>query len=331
MSGRNARIAASGMAVPERVLPNSWFDELLGENVSDWLESNLTIRERRWAAEGESTADLVEAAARKILESADVTPDQLDLLIVATDTPEYVSPSTAVVVQHRLGATGAGTFDVNTACAGFVTALDMGAKYVQADPRYRRVLVIGAYAMSKFLDLADKKTVTLFADGAAGVLLEADESGEAGLLASRLHSEGRYAEWMGIYGGGTARPADEALLARGDHKLRFVKKFPPEINPDTWERMIREVLADAGHAVEDVGMIFFTQININSIRETMDRLGLPMERTHTVMDRYGYTGSACIPMALAEADAQGRLSRGDLVVFMGSGGGLAFACAAFRW
>lgn len=327
---RNARITATGMAAPERVVPNAWFDERLGENVSEWLESNLTIRERRWLSDGESVADLVERAARTILARAGVAPDELDLIIVATDTPEYVSPSTAVVVQHRLGATGAGSFDVNTACAGFVTALDMGAKYVRADENYDKVLVIGAYAMSRYLDLDDKKTVTLFADGAAGVLLEATGE-DRGFLASQLHSEGQYHDWMGIYTGGSKDPITAEGVARGDHFLKFVKKFPPEINPDTWTRMITEVVAAAGHEVQDIALIAITQININSIRATMERLGLPMERTHTVMDRYGYTGSACIPMVLAEADAAGRLSPGDLVVFMGSGGGLAFACAAFRW
>ncbi|HPF34808.1 ketoacyl-ACP synthase III [bacterium] len=327
---RNARIAATGMAVPDRVVPNAWFNERLGEDVDTWLTENLTIRERRWCAPDESTADLVERAASDILDRAEMDPAEVDLLIVATDTPEFVSPSTASVVQDRLGLTAAGTFDLNTACAGFVTALDAGAKYIRADHRYENVLVLGGYAMSKHLDLDDKKTVTLFADGAAGVLLRADDSGE-GWQAARLHTEGQYHGWMGIYGGGARQPVDAAALAAGDHKLRFVKKFPKEINPETWSRMIRETCGDAGWAVEDVTRFFFTQININSIRETLDVLGLGMERTHCVMDRYGYTGSACIPMALAESDAAGDLRPGDKVVFMGSGGGLMFACAAFTW
>ena len=326
----NAKIIATGMYAPDNVVTNAWFDERLGEDVGTWLVDNLTIRERRWCTPDESTADLVTACAGTLLEKAQLQPADLDLIIIATDTPEYVSPSTAAVVQDRLGATGAGTFDVNTACAGFVTALDMGAKYIRGDERYTNVLVIGAYAMSKYLDLDDKKTVTLFADGAAGVILQADSSG-TGWEAAQLHTEGQYADWMGIYGGGSAQPITQEVVAAGDHKLRFVKKFPKEINPTTWTRMVRETVADAGYQVDDIARIFFTQININSIRETLENLGLPFDKTHCVMDRYGYTGSACIPMCLAEADALGQLNDGDLVVFMGSGGGLAFACAAFTW
>ena len=327
---RNARIIATGMHAPDNVVTNAWFDQRLGKQVSTWLVNNLTIRERRWCREDESTADLVVACAESLLKRTGLPAAALDLIIIATDTPEYVSPSTAAVVQHRLGATGAGSFDVNAACAGFVTALDMGAKYIRSDEQYTNVLVIGAYAMSKYLDLDDKKTVTLFADGAAGVILQADDSGR-GWQAARLHTEGQYAEWMGIYAGGSARPITPAVIAAGDHKLRFVHKFPKEINPITWTRMVRETVAAAGREVPDIARIFFTQININSIRETLANLGLPETRTHCVMDRYAYTGSACIPMCLAEADAQGQLNEGDLVVFMGSGGGLAFACAAFTW
>lgn len=326
----NARIIATGMYAPERVVPNAWFNERLGEDVGTWLEENLTIKERRWCEDDESTADLVLACAQPMLAKARLETTDLDLIIVATDTPEYISPSTAAVVQHRLGALGAGTFDVNTACAGFVTALDMGAKYIRSDSGYTNVLVIGAYAMSKYLNLDDKKTVTLFADGAAGVILQANAQG-IGWQAAQLHTEGQYADWMGIYAGASYKPVTSEVLAQGDHQLRFVKKFPKEINPTTWTRMVRETVAAAGFEVGDLAQIFFTQININSIRETLVNLGLDESRTHCVMDRYAYTGSACIPMCLAEADAQGRLRPGDLVAFMGSGGGLAFACAAFTW
>lgn len=327
---RNAKIIATGMYAPENIVTNEYFNKILGENVGTWLEDNLTIKERRWCKKNESTADLCEKVSDILLNKVNLTAQDLDLIIVSTDTPEYISPSTASVLQHRLGATKAGTFDINTACAGFVTAVDMGAKYIQSDERYNTILVIGAYAMSKYLNLLDKKTVTLFADGAGGVILQSTNK-DVGWQASQLHTEGQYADWMGIYAGGTKTQISEKVMANNDHQLKFVKKFPKELNPIMWTKMVTESVNRAGYQVSDIDKIFLTQININSIRETLDNLGLTMKNTHTVMDRYGYTGSACIPMALAEADEMGEIKPGDLVVFMGSGGGLAFATAVFKW
>jgi 3-oxoacyl-[acyl-carrier-protein] synthase-3 len=327
---RNAKISATAFYAPENIYPNSYFNELLGEDVGTWLEENLTIRERRWCSPDQSTADLAENAARRVLTKANLTPAQIDLIIIATDTPEYISPSTASVVQHRLNAQKAGTFDLNTACAGFVTALDVASKYIRADENYTNILVIGAYAMSKYLNMQDKKTVTLFADGAGAVILSATTD-VSGFLGSQLYTEGQYHDWMGIYAGGTKQVITPEVVKQNDHLLKFVRKFPKEINPHTWTRMITDLSLKLGYKPTDINKIFFTQININSIYETLTNLSLTMLNTHTVMDRYGYTGSACIPMALAEAQEQGQLQKGDLVFFMGSGGGLAFACAAFRW
>ena len=327
---RNAKIIATGMYAPDNVVTNEYFDRLLGEDVGTWLEEYLTIKERRWCNDDESTADLAERVSWILLDKANLKPKDIDLIILSTDTPEYISPSTASVLQYRLGAKNAGTFDINTACAGFVTAVDMGAKYIQTDDQYNNILVLGVYAMSKYLNLEDKKTTTLFADGAGAVILQSTTK-NCGWLASQLHTEGQYADWMGIYAGGTKTSVNKTTIANHDHQLKFVKKFPKEINPITWTKMVTETVSRSGYKVSDIDMIFLTQININGIRETLDNLGLPMEKTHTVMDRYGYTGSACIPMALAEADALGKIKPGDLVVFMGSGGGLAFATTVFKW
>ncbi len=327
---RNAKIIATGMYAPGNIVTNEYFNKLLGEDVGTWLEEYLTIKERRWCNDDESTADLAERVSRILLEKANLKPEDIDLIILSTDTPEYISPSTASVLQYRLGAKNAGTFDINTACAGFVTGVDMGAKYIQTDDQYTNILVIGVYAMSKYLNLEDKKTVTLFADGAGAVILQSTTE-DRGWLASQLHTEGQYADWMGIYAGGTKTSVNKTTIANHDHQLKFVKKFPKEINPITWTKMVTETVNRSGYKVSDIDMIFLTQININGIRETLDNLGLSMEKTHTVMDRYGYTGSACIPMALAEADALGKIKPGDLVVFMGSGGGLAFATTVFKW
>lgn len=326
----NAAIIACGAYAPERIIPNSYFDEYLGENVSEWLTQNVHIHERRWAAADESTADMAEHAARQALARAEMKASELDLIIIATDTPEFISPSTASVLQHRLGATGAGTFDINTACAGFVTALDVGSKYIAADPAYQNVLVVGAYVMSKYLNQDDKKTVTLFADGAGAVILRATEQKNKGFMGSELLSKGQYNEWMGVYAGGTRFPITPEVLNNHDHQLKFVKKFPKELNPETWAAMAERLCVRNEVDPTDVDRYFITQININSIWETLDRLNVERDKGHTIMQHYGYTGSACIPMAFNDAWENGLVNEGDLVFFIGSGGGLAFASAAFR-
>jgi len=327
---RNSIIIGSGSYAPKRVIPNTYFNEILGEDVDTWLRENLTIKERRWCTSEQSTADLCVEAATKALLNANLTPDMLNLIIIATDTPEYISPSTASVVQFRIGAKNAGTFDVNTACAGFVTALDIGNKFIHSDENYEYILVIGVYAMSKYLDLTDKKTVTLFADGAGAVILKSIENSDKGYLTGMLYTEGQYYDWMGIYAGGTHLPLSKEVLDRKDHLLKFVKKFPKEVNPTTWTKMINESCKRVNISPKNIDHFFFTQININSIWEAMDNLGVDRSRAHTIMDRYGYTGSACIPMAFDEARKLGKIKDGEIAVFMGSGGGLAFACAIYK-
>lgn len=327
---QNAIIAGVGAYAPDRRLDNAYFDQQLGENVSTWLEENVEIFERRWCTADESTADLCQFAAEQALDRARLKPEQLQLIIVATDTPEYISPSTASVVQDRLGAKAAGTFDINTACAGFVTALDIGAKYIRADEHYQHILIVGAYAMSKYLNQTDKKTVTLFADGAGAVILSASQEKDHGFLASQLISEGQYHDYMGIYAGGTKRPITPSVLADHGHQLVFAKKFPKTLNPEVWSVMAQHLNEKLGVDSAAVSKYFITQININSIRETMDRLEEQHEKAHTVMHHFGYTGSACIPMAFNDAWEKELIKAGDLVYFIGSGGGLAFASAAFR-
>ncbi|TSA27712.1 MAG: ketoacyl-ACP synthase III [Ignavibacteriales bacterium] len=327
---RNAYIKSTGSFAPDRVLPNKYFNELLGEDVDTWLVENLNIHERHWCNENESTSFLCVQAANRALVNAKLNPEEIDLIIVSTDTPEYISPSTASVVQYKLGAKNAGTFDINTACSGFVTALDVASKYIRSDESYNNILVIGAYAMSKYLDMTDKKTVTLFADGAGAVVVSPTNNSQRGFLASKLYTEGQYHDWMGIYAGGTFQPTTKEVLEQKGQLLKFARKFPKEINPVMWTKMIREITQRLNLTPEKIDHYFFTQLNINSIHETLDNLGIEHERAHTIMDHYGYTGSACIPMALDDAEQKGKLKEGDVVAFIGSGGGLAFASAIFR-
>lgn len=326
---RNAKIIGSAMYAPERVVPNSYFNEILGEDVDTWLQQYVQIYERRWCAENESTADLVEKAVKNAMVDASLNASDVDLLIVATDTPEFISPSTASVIQDRLKLVKAGTFDVNTACAGFVTGLDIATKYIQADTKYNNIIVVGAYAMSKYLNLKDKKTVTLFADGAAAVIL-GSTYGESGYMCSQLLTKGEYNSWMGIYAGGTQQPMTHSVIEQNDHKLKFVHKIPPEINPKIWSQMIKDLCKESNISAFDIHHFFFTQININSIMATLDILGVDHLKATTIMHKYGYTGSACIPMAFDEWRRLGTYKKGDIVCFIGSGGGLAFGASLFK-
>ncbi len=323
-------ITGTGSHVPARVVTNAELADILGTTIEPFVSETLGIRERHFAAPDESTVDLCEPAARRALEAAGLRPEDLDLLIVATDTPEYISPATSSVLHGRLGATNAAAFDVNCGCAGFVTALDVAAKYIRADERYTRILVVGAYAMSKYLDLHDKKTATIFADGAGATVVEARS--HAGVLASELMADGSLCHGMGVFAGGTAEPITPEVLAAGDrNRLRFVEKYPKEINEVGWPRIVRSVLARAGRSVDDVALWLWTQVNRSTIEVVMAHLGVPMERAHTVMHKWGYTGAACIPMALDDAVRAGRVHDGDLLLLTGSGAGLAMACVALEW
>jgi 3-oxoacyl-[acyl-carrier-protein] synthase-3 len=330
MKMREATITGTGSYVPARVVTNAELSRMRGEDIDDFVYNTLGIRERRYCADDESTADLAVEAGKRALESARVSPEDVDLIIVATDTPEYISPATAPVVQARLGALKAAAFDVNSACAGFVTALDIAWKFLRADLRYEKILVIGAYAMSKFIDPHDKKTSTIFADGAGAVVVEPSDS--PGILASELFADGRLASGMGVFAGGTAEPITEQVLREGKrNRLRFVNKYPPEVNEEGWPRIARSVLGSISKKESDVQHWLWTQVNLSTIKTVMAKLGQPMERAHTIMDKWGYTGSACLPMALDDAVKKGKLRKNDLVMFTGSGAGLAMGCIAMQW
>jgi 3-oxoacyl-[acyl-carrier-protein] synthase-3 len=327
-----AHITGTGLYAPERVVDNAYFDRLYDQDVDTFLRTRRGIKERRYAAEGQATSDLVVEAARHALERAGRTAAEVDLIVVATDTPDYLSPSTAAIVQHKLGADRAGSFDLNTACAGFVTALDVARRYVQSEPdRYRVVLVAGAYLMSRFIDFRHRNTATLFADGAGVVVLEPGDDGYGGILTSELETQGQYAEHMGIYVGGAARPADAEAVADQEHLLQFRQKFPATFNRENWSALVRLLSERTGVAPGEVDRYFFTQINLESIHETLDALDVPYDRAHNVMERYGYTGSACVPMALADAASRGVLKAGDTLFLVASGGGAALAAMALRW
>jgi 3-oxoacyl-[acyl-carrier-protein] synthase-3 len=331
MMRRVAQILSTGSYVPERVITNADIDEILGESTSDWLVENVGILERRWMTPDQTTSDLVVEASRKAIERAGIDPQEIDLIIVSTDTPDYLSPGTSVVVQEKLGAVNAGCYDVNSACAGWVTALDQGARYIATEEEMHYVLVAGGYGMSRFLDLSDKKTANLFADGAGAVVLGAGD--ESGFLASKFLAKGEFHDALGIYSGGAFRPCTpENLAVYGPPAVQFVKKFPKTFNTEYWPKLVRGALDKVNLTPDDVDLFLFTQLNLRTIEMIMDILGQPIEKTHWVMDKWGYTGSPCVAMALDDAIAQGRGPLpGEIVLFCASGGGISMASSVWRW
>jgi len=328
---RNAQILSTGSYVPERVVTNAEVDALMGESTNDWLIANVGIRERRWMAPDQVTSDLIVEASKKALERAGISAFDLDLIIVSTDTPDYLSPSTSVVVQSKLGADKAGSYDVNSACAGWVTALDQGARYLMTEPQMKYILVAGGYGMSRFLDFKDKKTANLFADGAGAVVLGVGE--EQGFLASNLLAVGSFHDALGIYTGGTYRPCTPENMAQfGPPKVEFVKKFPKTFNTEYWPKLMQGALDKAGLTFDDVDHYFFTQLNLRTIEFMMDLLKQPIEKTHWVMDKWGYTGSPCVVMALDDAISRGKGPKlGDVILFCASGGGITMASSVWKW
>jgi len=328
---RNVQILSTGSYVPERVVTNAEVDALMGESTNDWLIANVGIRERRWMAPDQVTSDLIVEASKKALERAEISAFDLDLIIVSTDTPDYLSPSTSVVVQSKLGADKAGSYDVNSACAGWVTALDQGARYLMTEPQMKYILVAGGYGMSRFLDFKDKKTANLFADGAGAVVLGVGE--EQGFLASNLLAVGSFHDALGIYTGGTYRPCTPENMAQfGPPKVEFVKKFPKTFNTEYWPKLMQGALDKAGLTFDDVDHYFFTQLNLRTIEFMMDLLKQPIEKTHWVMDKWGYTGSPCVVMALDDAISQGKGPKpGEVILFCASGGGITMASSVWKW
>lgn len=328
---RYAQILSTGSYVPERVITNMDMDAVLGEPVDEWLVKNVGIRERRMMSPDQTTSDLIVEASKKALEKAGIAPADLDLIITSTDTPDYLSPSTSVVIQYKLGAVNAGCYDINSACAGWVTALDQGARNILTEKEYRYILVTGGYGMSRFLDWQDKKTVTLFADGAGAAVIGAGS--QPGFLASKLQAQGEYHDALGIYTGGAFRPCTpQNLETFGPPRVQFVRKFPKTFNLEYWPKLIDGVLEKAGLSVNDIDLFLFTQLNLRTIEAVMGLLNQPMEKTHWIMDKWGYTGSPCVAMALDDAISQGHGPKpGQNVLFCTSGGGISMAASIWRW
>jgi 3-oxoacyl-[acyl-carrier-protein] synthase III len=324
-----ATITATGTYVPEVEVTNDDLRKRFAHlpDFVDKMEASSGILTRWHSKNGAASSDLALKAAKVALERAGKSPADIDLIVLGTDSPDYITPATSVVLQHKLGAKNAGTFDVGCACASFPTGVAAAAGMMATNPAIRTALVVGVYMMHKLCDPNDPMSF-FYGDGAGAAILE--QSDQPGFVTSALQADGQYYKNWGIFAGGTAEPPTEAAVKEGRTLVKMVERYPPEINNEGWPRLVRKLAVNGGFDVKDIDFLIFTQVRKPTIELVMNDLGLPMEKTHTVMEKWGYTGSACIPMALDDAMQQGKIKSGDLVVMIGSGVGYNQAAVAMR-
>jgi 3-oxoacyl-[acyl-carrier-protein] synthase-3 len=326
-NGNRVSITGLGTAVPERVLTN---DELAGmvDTSDEWIVARTGIHERRVAEPGEALSDFCLPAAREALDRAGVRAEDLDLLIVATVTPDMAFPATAALVADQLGAKKAGAYDLSAGCTGFVYALAQAYSMLAAGVG-RRALVIGADLLSKVVDWSDRSTCVLFGDGAGAVVLERVDRG--GFLGFELGADGSGGMELYVAAGGSRKPASIETVTAGEHFARMngreVFKFATRVLVSS----ARELLDEVGLTVDDVDVYVPHQANIRIIDHAAEKLGIPAEKVVVNVDRYGNTSSGSIPLALADAEREGRLNTGSIVLMTGMGAGLTWGSSVMEW
>ncbi len=318
-----ARIAGVGKYLPQRVLTNRDLERMV--DTSDaWIQERTGVRERRLAADHETASSMGLEAARQALAQAEIDPADLDLVIVATTTPDGLFPAVACLLQDGLGAKRAGAFDINAACVGFLSAVATASQFI-ASGVHRRVLVVGSDVLSRIIDWEDRSTCVLFGDGAGAVVLEASERG--GPLSFVLRSDGSGASTL--YAPGPCGPPGSAQPGRYLVEMDGRQIFKFAVN--AMESVTREVVQAAGLELDDIDLVVPHQANLRIINATAKALGLPAERAFVNIDRYGNTSSASIPIALQEACEQGRLHDGDRLLLVSFGGGLVWGGMVIEW
>jgi 3-oxoacyl-[acyl-carrier-protein] synthase-3 len=320
--------AGTGSFLPARVVPNSWFEGFL-DTSDEWIVQRTGIRERRFAAEGETTASMSVEAAKRACAAAGIEPADLDLVVVGTLTPDYQMPSTACLVQDALGAKRAAAFDCSSACTGFLTASHIAESMI-ATGKARRALAVGAETLSRFLDYEDRSSCVLFGDGAgAAVLTPWEECRRGEVLKTTLGAEGDKYDYIIIPGTGSKHPPTPEGLARKDHlihlKGRDVFRFATVKMAELIEQMIE------GIPREEIGLIVPHQVNRRIIDAALDRLGMTDERVVVNIQHYANTSAATVPVALDEAVREGRLEPGMYCVLVAFGAGMTYGASLLRW
>jgi 3-oxoacyl-[acyl-carrier-protein] synthase-3 len=325
---RSVSITGVGSYVPSRVLSNQDLERIV-ETTDEWILSRTGIKERRIAAENEATSDMAAQAATRALTAAQITPEQVDLIIVATITPDMQFPSTACLVQRKLGAMRAAAFDIEAACSGFVYALDIGAHFVQSHT-YNTVLVIGAEKMSSVVDWTDRGTCVLFGDGAGAAVLQNRPSAH-GLLTTCLGADGGKASLLEVPAGGSQQPATAETISNRLHYLRMDGKETFKNAVNAMVTAAEEAMARCELTIEQIKCVIPHQANQRILSAVAERLGAKDEQVFVNVDRYGNTSAASVAIALDEAVRLGRIVRGDLVLMVVFGAGLTWGAAIIEW
>ncbi len=326
--GTKAAITGWGWYSPEKTLTNHDLEKLLATSDS-WIRSRTGIRERHIVGQGDTTSSMGLAAAQAALERAELRPGDIDLVICASTTPDYLLPSSASLIQQRLGAERAGAFDLNAACSGFIYGLTVGSQFIQTGT-YRRVLVVCAEALTRFTNYQDRNTCVLFGDGAAAVVLEPTTQ-NAGVLSTVLGSRGDVEGLLTIEAGGSAKPASAATVAAGDHYMRMRGNEIFKLAVRMMAQASQEALLKAKLTLHDVHAVLPHQANSRIITATQEALGVESHKVYVNVDRHGNTGAASVPLALAEYASTKSLRIGDNLLLVAFGGGLTWGAAVLRW
>ena len=329
--GRRLAAKITGVAgyVPPRLLTNADLERMV-DTTDEWIQQRVGIRERHIVDSGMATSHLATAAAQQLLEKTRTKPEEIDLIIVATVTPDMFFPATACLVQNRIGATRAWGFDLSGACSGFVYALTVGAQFVGAGT-HKKALVIGSDVMSSILDYRDRNTCVLFGDGAGAVLLEPSESDAEGILDFDHDIDGSGGEYLFMPGGGSLHPASHETL---DRKMHYVHQEGKQVFKYAVRRMAEiscGLLERNGYSHKDVALVVPHQANLRIIRAMQERLGLDDSKVMVNIDRFANTTGGTIPLGLCDAVRQGRLKKGDLVVVVAVGAGYTTGGVLMRW
>jgi len=320
-------IIGTGSCLPKRILTNHELEKMV-DTSDEWITTRTGIRERRIAVRGEETSKLAAVAANNALAMAGVAPEEIGLIILATISPDMVMPSCACLVQKEIGATNAFAFDLNAACSGFVYALEVADRYIMKDPDMK-ALVIGAETLSARTNWQDRNTCVLFGDGAGACVVAGGDDGQ-GVLASQMYSDGKFWHLLSLAGA----PSLNTDLAKAETSGAGIQMAGPDVFKlavRSLEDAVTSLLKREGRSIEEIDLVIPHQANIRILKSMGERLRVPFEKIYTTIHKYGNTSAASVPVALDEANREGRLNRGDLLLLCVFGGGFTWGSALVRW